>query len=244
MESENEMGMEELENIEEPEQPDTPAVEPTEAELAEEALEARKEAEDLVPATVVAKQRARARAAELEAAELRGKLSAQQKPAEKEKSPLELAAQEQGCDIKEVVIDGGLYEKQKAFEKKQAEEQAHQSNVESFKKAAKRASEEMSDEVYGKGLGLDALQGLGGHLLDELDHQRIFRAGENCGKEAMKILRRKIIDAGGQEAKVLKSRIQAHKTQAKPKTETRGKSEQKEETIDSDVYLETMFEGL
>lgn len=251
METEKEVGNEELETPESTES--TPAAEPTEepteAELAKAALEAtepEKPKEDMVPATVVATQRAARRAAELEAAELRGRLAAQEKVSEK--SPLELAAEEQDKPLDEIIVDGKLLREQRAWDKKQTDATTHQQKVDDFKMAAAEAHRTMTDEVHGAGLGLSSLQELGAHLIDDLDEQRIFRAGRDCGKAARKILLRRILEAGGANAQELKNRIKTHKdSQVKPK-EKPGKPEPKvpsaEEVVESDAFLENVFEGL
>lgn len=260
MDSEKEVGMEDLENIEpEPSTPaeeaaKTEAEEPTETDLAKDALEATKPKEDMVPATVVATQRAARRAAELEAAELRGRLDAQTAQAVPEKHPLVLAAEKETAEkgyavsTDEVVVDGKLHKEIQAYDKKQDEAATHKQNLSDFKIAAAHAQRTMTDEVHGEGLGLVALQELGADLIDDLDQQRIFRAGKDCGKVARRVLQIRILEAGGKNAKELKQRMKTHKdSQAKPK-EKPGKPEQEETPsaeeveVESDAHIEHVFD--
>lgn len=224
-----------------------PEVEKSEAELALEET-AEKPKEDMVPATVVAKQRAARRAAEIEVAELRGRLAAQEKPAVAEKSPIELAAEELGVSVDEVTVDGKILREQRAFEKKQAETTTHQQNLDDFKEAGSEALRTMTDEVHGEGLGLAALEELGAHLLTPGDKLDIFQSGKNCGKTTRDMLITRIARAGGEGAKELRQRLKAHKdSQVEPKVEQKGEPEQKVETpnandpTESDAFIESIF---
>ena len=263
MDSEKEVGMEELENNEpeSTEQPEsTPAAEPTETETAEPteeelaaaALEETAEPEPKADPkdAVIGGMRRNLREAERRADRAEAQLEVKATPPVPEKEPLELAAEKQAVPIDEVVIDGKLFRQQQAWEKKKADVATQQQRVETFNTAAAKAKRTMTDEVHGEGLGLVALGELGNHLIDDLDQARIFRAGNDCGKEARKVLQLRILEAGGEDAKELKSRMKAHKdSQAKPK-EKPGKPEPKaevpnaEDEAGSDAFLESIFEGL
>ncbi len=172
-----------------------------EAKLAQEALEATPEAapetpaeeepEEMVPATVVATQRAARRAAELETARLRGENEAL-KAANKtvEKSPLELAAEEQGVSVERLAIDGKLYQEQKEFENRQAQAQTEEQTYAQQKRD------------YDVGMAtvpvaeLDSLIAAFGHLLTEGDKRNAWDAGKNSGKELKRILAHRIEQAG------------------------------------------------
>lgn len=100
-----------------------------EKSAAEEALEATagpaSETEKTVPLHAHTALRERAQKAELDAANLRGQLSVMTetaKVAEPEKSPIVLAAEEQGKPIDEILVDGKLLREQQAWDKRQDEQ--------------------------------------------------------------------------------------------------------------------------
>jgi hypothetical protein len=119
----------------ETQKPETPAEETEVAQAAK---------VETVPVHVVAEQRERAREAELKAARLEGELNAYKQKevaqvAVAQKSPMQIAAEQQGIDTtqpgwkKEVVMDGEIYEQQAAWDKNQT---AQTVKVESIAAAA------------------------------------------------------------------------------------------------------------
>ena len=212
-ENEEQKPEEELEVKEEVEAPETPPAE-----------EPEREPEDLVPATVVSTVRARARAAELEVARLRGENDALKATATPpEKSPLELAAEEQEVSIDEVVVSGKLLREQQAFTEQQAATKAQ--NV--------THTSQKSD--YEDGLlavpqdELNALVSVGGHLLTEGDQRNAWDAGKNSGKELIRILKHRISDAG------LQPKVKP-KAEGKPKTEKKKKEDEEEAPEMAEVF--------
>lgn len=137
-----------------------------------------------------------------------------------DKSPLQLEAERLGVSEDEVEMTGGLWKKQDAWKEAQKEKQTQKQQMEQYNQAAQVAEATLTDEVCGKGLGLKSLEAMGEHLLTDGDRLDIFRAGARCGEVALKKLRYRIIEAGGQNANVLKERIAALKPKKKPTEKT------------------------
>jgi len=203
-----------------------------EAQLAQEALDATPEEEpaeepeqkpeDLVPATVVATQRARARAAELEAARLRGENEALKKMSSApSKSPLELAAEQQGVTVDEVDVNGRLYREQQAWEQNQAKTK---SDAEIYVQQEREYNAGLSSFPVGE---REELIAIGGHLLTEGDKRNIWDAGRNSGKELKRILTLRIEQAGLQP-----------KEKPKKETDKPKKAEDKEKIPAQEEVLE------
>lgn len=205
---------EETPPAEEPEEKPPEEKPPEDENLAKEALEATEESEVDPKDAVIGGFRRDLRASELEAARLRGQLEAQQtRP--KEKSPIELAAEERGVSVDEVDINGKLYKEQQAWERSQAESQVQQKQFDDYRSGSEAALLTMTDETLGEGLGLESIARIGDHLLTDQDRQKIFSAGKNCGSVLYKTLKERILEAGGANAQELQKRLKP--TQAKPK---------------------------
>lgn len=146
-----------------------------------------------------------------------------------EKSPLELAAEEQGRSLDDVIIDGKLLQKHEAWKEKQAGKQAQQQATQDYNAGSEAAFLTMTDESLGEGLGLESLAKLGDHLLTDTDHQEIFMAGKKCGTVLYKKLKQRIQEADGAEAQELQKRLKPQKSQSKPKEkQPKDKTEKKE----------------
>jgi hypothetical protein len=225
-------------------EPELKEKEPTDQELAEAALQLTDEHDP--KDAVIGGFRRKLRDAELENARLQGIMEAQKKPPETEKSPVELAAEEQEVSVDDVVIDGKLLKQQRQWEKQQEKKEQEQNYRREFEQAGVKALEEMSDEVYGEGLGLASLNDLGKGLLTRGDLVDIYEAGKNCGKVMMQKLRYRIIEVGGEKKAELLKRVKTHKSQTSKKQEDKGKSERKVPTQEdvlerADPYLESIF---
>jgi len=142
---------------------------------------------------------------------------------EPEKSPLEIAAEEQEVSIDEVVVSGKLLREQQAFTEQQAATKAQ--NV--------THTSQKSD--YEDGLlavpqdELNALVSVGGHLLTEGDQRNAWDAGKNSGKELIRILKHRISDAG------LQPKVKP-KAEGKPKTEKKKKEDEEEAPEMAEVF--------
>lgn len=215
------VGEEETPPAEEPGEETPPKEEPEPKEtsegtdLAKEALEATEEPPEVDPKdAVIGGFRRNLRDAELRAARAEGALTAQQvKPLEK--SPIELAAEEQKVSVDEVVIDGKLLRKHEAWKADQAQNQAQQQATRDYQSGSEAAVLMMTDENLGEGLGVEALARLGEHLLTAQDQEEIFLAGKKCGTVLYKKLKERILEVGGTNAQELQKRLKP--TQAKPK---------------------------
>ena len=241
--SEAELAQEALDATEEP----SPAEESVEDEpkVEEEEPVAEKESEKEKPEAdpkdaVIGDFRRKLRDSELEAATLKGKLEAQTEKAKDEeppKSPLEIAeAAYIQADIDAggegsldgFAMTGDLYRKQRAFDDAQAEsktttEKQKQVNVALTQAAESLQEGDLSVEKAGKGLDLKTIADMGDPLLtrgDEVDLLDIqaSRGHTAAVKAAYKIMLRRILSAGGEDAKALKVAINAKsKSQTKPK---------------------------
>lgn len=222
MDTEKENVVEEKVVDETPPAETAPAEEPeaSEADLAKAALEATEEQPKVDPKdAVIGGFRRQLREAELRAARAEGALQAKS-AAPPEKSPLELAAEQQGLSVNEVIIDGKLYREQQLWEKGQAANQAHLKQVQDYQAGSDAALLAMTDENLGEGLGLESLATLGEHLLTDNDRQEIFNAGRKCGTVLYKKLKQRIAESGGTEAAELQKRLKPQgKSQLKPKKE-------------------------
>jgi len=199
-----------------------------ETQLATEALAVTEE-EEQVPAAVVGGLRRQARAAELEAAELRGKLAARDAPVV-EKSPLELEAEEQGVSVNDVVMDGALYQKQKVFEDKRtaaaAEKTAAAKREAIGAESYRQAIVEFGAEKMGEGLDYETILSIGAKYLTSGDKLDIAQAGGKCAQLAYKRCRQRIAASGTADAKTVAQRFAVHKkAQAKLKEKQPGEPE-------------------
>jgi len=220
-----------------------------EAKLAQEALDATPESpaeepvkrEDMVPATVVAKQRARARTAELNAARLQGENEALKAAGAKpEKSPMEMAAEEQECSMDEIQMTGKLYREQQAFEQRHATAQSE------------RETYERQTRDYDEGLATidqterEELIARGGHLLTEGDKRNIWDAGRKSGQELKRILTFRIKqDQPEEKTKTDKSKEAEEKAKGKKDAEEEVPSQEEilsSKTLDAE-YKKLSFEA-
>lgn len=195
------------------------------ADLAGAALESTEDKEtDTKPDpkdAVIGEYRRKARDAELETARLRGQIEATQtqvKPTEK--SPIELAAEQQEVSVDDVEISGALYKKQRAWEKKQdaaeTEQAAAKDRTALGQRSFQTASVEFSTAKVGVGLDLKTVIEMGEQYLTPGDKLDISRAKDPM-KLAYQRCKRAILDSGTEEATLLQQRIDAHKSKAKDK---------------------------
>jgi len=220
---------------------------PPEEKPPEEEPKPERPPEDMVPASVVGGIRRNLRASELEAARLRGQLEAQQtKPPEK--SPIELAAEEQGVSVDDVDINGKLYKAQQAWEKDQTQNQVRQQATQDYQSGSEAAMITMTDENLGEGLGVEALGKVGEHLLTDTDHQEIFMAGKKCGTVLYKKLKERILEAAEPGTEELCKRLKPQK-KSQPKPPIKPKKEKDEPTpsqeellLGSDPQIEAQFD--
>lgn len=195
-----------------------------EAKLAQEALEATPEAAPEVPAAVEPDPKdaviGQFRRELRETREQLAQVQAATKPVVK--SPLELAAEEQGVSVEQVTIDGRLYQKQKEFENKQAQAQSEEQTYAQQKRD------------YDAGLAtvpaaeLDSLIATGGHLLTEGDKRNAWDAGKNSGKELKRILNHRIEQAGLQP----KPKVKEDKPKKEETKEKQEEAPEEEEVFD------------
>ena len=212
---------------EEPQSTEEEQLTDEETQLVTEAIAASEE-EEQVPAAVVGGLRRRTRAAELEAAELRGQLTATTTAPAAEKSPLVLAAEEQGVPVDEVIIDGALYQKQEAFKEKQtvakSEKTATAERAAVGRESQKQAEIEYSTEKMGEGLDFETIVAMGGKYLTEGDKLDIVNGGDKCAQTLYKRCRRGIAASGGADAKTVAQKLAVHKkAQAELKNKQPGK---------------------
>lgn len=229
------LAKEALETTEEP----TPAEEPVKDKpKADEETPAETPAEEPVvdpKDAVIGEYRRKSRDLEIEKARLEGELEARKQTgtAEAPKSPLELAEAdylEQNGSMEGFVMNGELYRQQKAFDDKQAAVKSATQKQEDANSALLGAAEELQEgelsvAKVGDGLDLQSIANIGDkHLTkgDKIDLADIqARRGTAVAlKEAYKIMIRRTLAAGGQEAKLLQNAITKSKTQAKPKEKT------------------------
>lgn len=252
MVTENEQVVEEKVEAEETPPVETPPAEkpdeetPAEDEdLAQAALDETEDKPKVDPKdAVIGGFRRAAREAELKAARLQGQLDAQQaRPPEK--SPLELAAEEQTktegrvISVDEVIVDGKLLKAQQKWEKDQTGNQARQQATQDYHAGLEAALLTMTDENLGEGLGLQSLCKLGDHLLTDEDHREIFMAGKKCGTVLYKKVKERILKAGGAEAQELQERLKPQTSQPKPKEKQPEKDKtKKEEPPEAEVILD------
>jgi len=196
---------------------------------------------------VIGGMRRKLRTAELEAARLQGQIQAQQTgPAEK--SPLELAAEEQRVSVDEVVITGKVHKAEQAFAAKQAAVKATQQAVQDYQAGSEAAVLTMTDDTMGEGLGVTSLGEIGEHLLTDDDRREIYAAGKKCGPMLYKKLKQRILQAGGPAAQELQKRLKPPQAKTKAKAKEKDKSEEKPEPpsqevlLDSDAQIESQFD--
>ena len=235
--SEAELAQEALDATEEP----SPAEESVEDEpkVEEEEPVEEKESEKEKPEAdpkdaVIGDFRRKLRDSELEAATLKGKLEAQTEKAKDEKppkSPLEIAEAayiEENGDLDGFAMTGDLYRKQRAFDDAQAEsktttKEQKQTNVALSQAAESLQEGDLSVKMAGKGLDLKTIAKIGDPLLTRGDMVDLADTQNDKGhtaavKAAYKIMLRRILSAGGEDAKALKVAINAKsKSQTKPK---------------------------
>lgn len=150
-------------------------------------------------------------------------------PPPPEKSPIELTAEQLGCTVDEVPMDGKLYRAQEAFKEKQVAIAAERTRVAQYDQSVGQARATMTDAECGSGLGLDSLWPLGAHLLTQGDAVDLRDKGPNAGAELYDRLTYRILKAGGQNAKILRQRLATHKSQAKPATKAKDKDKPEKE---------------
>jgi hypothetical protein len=191
----------------------------TDVDLALEVLDATEQETKVDPKdAVIGDFRRQLREKEQQLRELQSQRETTQ--AQAQMSPLELAAAKQECSVDEVVIDGKLYREQQAFERQQEQRAAQQQELQVFEESSRLAYATMTDAVMGKGLGLDSLAQMGGHLLTDGDKMDIIKAGKNCGNEIHDRLKYRILQAGGTSADILRANLaNARRTHTKAKPE-------------------------
>lgn len=233
----------ENENVVEEKVEALPAEKPkaSEADLAAEALAATEQPPE-EPAVdpkdaVIGGFRRQLREAELRAARAEGALAAKT-VAPPEKSPIELAAEEQGVSVDEVMIDGKLLRKHEAWKADQAGNQARQQATQDYQAGSEAALLAMTDENLGEGLGLESLAKVGEHLLTDQDHQEIFMAGKKCGTMFYKKLQERILEANEKGTEELCKRLKPQKSQLKPKKPQKKPDETKPELPSAEVILD------
>jgi len=183
--------------------------------------------EDMVPATVVGEQRRRRQAAELENAELKGKLSVLEATRTAQvatKSPLESYVEQYGGEIQPdaaTLLAQEKWKDQQAQIKADAVRQEREQAIvlENRRKMQTDAAVNFTAEKVGAGLDFDSITVLGQHYLTQGDVDDARRAGPELGaKHIYKQMINRTLDAGGAEAKVLQQRLDAHKAKLKQDT--------------------------
>jgi hypothetical protein len=218
-----------------------------EAKLAQEALDATPEEpaekpvkEDMVPATVVKTQRARARAAELTAARLQGENDALKAThVESVKSPIQLAREALKED--EVLeFTPELYEAQRKFEQSHATAQSEQEIYDRQKTDYEAGLSSFPER--------EELIAIGGHLLTDGDKRNIWDAGKNSGQELKRILNFRIEQDQPEEKteKTDKSKAEEKAAVEKAAAEAKAKEEEtpSQEEILSDEKLDEEYKKL
>lgn len=194
--------------------------------------------EDVDPKdAVIGDFRRKLRDSEIEKARLEGELEARKDlvtpKTEAPKSPLEIAEAaylEENESMQGFTMSGELYREQKAFEEKQAAKQAAAESQEQSSSALMNAAEELQEDELseakkGKGLDLQSISNLGDKHLTRGDRYDLAdikaRKGSKAAlREAYKIMVRRTLDAGGDDAKALKLAVstkKVKKSQTKPK---------------------------
>lgn len=220
---------------------ETPDEEKPEEDLAQAALDETEEKPEVDPKdAVIGGMRRKLRDAEMAKARAEGELAARQ-AGPPEKSPLELAAEEQGVSVDEVSVDGKLLNKEIEFRQKQTEARTQQQQFDDYKAGTEAASLSLTDEILGEGLGVEALGRTGEHLLTDDDRRTIYAAGKNCGTVLYGLLKKRILEAGGPAAQALQNRLNPTtkpKEEPKPKPKPKAKVSQ-DEGDESEVRAST-----
>lgn len=237
---------------------ETPAGEPKEEEstLAQDALDEASETEkpEVDPKdAVIGDFRKKGREKDLLIENLKGQIEATKpKPEVKEKevikSPMDLAlekaAEEQGVSVDEaeVTLTGKLNREQKAFETEQRATQTATTTKEQSDAAANTAfataGETMNTEAMGKGLDFNTIIEQSGDMVTPEDMKWLASKSKSYAdfyKRLYKFSLDAIIEAGGDNAKILQAQVKAH-SQANKKIE---KKPEKPEVPKRKVILET-----
>jgi hypothetical protein len=228
--SDESIAKEVLDEIDDDTDDDSPAEEPESSETEE----AEEEEPEVDPKdAVIGDFRRRLRDKELEAARLQGQLEARKEfqatKTEPEKSPLQIAMEEEGVDHPDDLAKpfSVLMEQQK-WEKERDAALATTQAAESSKAAASRALSEamagdFSAEKLGAGLDFDSVTAMGDKYLDEADLMKIDIIGQKHGvnaaiKKTYDLCKDAILNANNQDSKTLQAFIDwKGKSQPKPK---------------------------
>lgn len=220
-----------LEATEEP----SPAEESVETEAEEEKPAEEKPEVDPKDA-VIGDFRRKNRDLEVDKARLEGELKAraelQQPTVEVEKSPLQIAMEAEGVDDPdELEKPFSVMQKQVKWEREQEKKATQEEKLESRNTSLAGTveslqEEELSVEKMGEGLDLKSVSELGDKLLSRGDGVDIADVLAKKGtkaavKKSYEILKRRILEAGGENAKLLKAAIaKKGKSQTEPEKKT------------------------
>lgn len=135
-----------------------------------------------------------------------------------EKSPIDKYIEENGDDVP---LDGKTVREQAVFDARRTEKATNKAAADESI-ATKRASftyarANLSEAKVGKGLDFETIISEFGHHLDEGDRMMIEQAGAKALVEARNRIITNVLNSGGEDATILKARIKAHNSEAKPK---------------------------
>lgn len=215
-------------------------------ETTEETEEETTETEADPKDAVIGDYRRRAREADRRNAELEGLLAAERARVKtdttetEEKSPVDKYIEEHG---EEEPLDGKTMRAQKVFEARQADKAtkkaAADESLASNRAGIAYARTNLSEAKKGKGLDFETIISEFGHHLDAGDRLMIEQAGAKGLVEAYNRIITNTLNSGDEDATILKSRIKAHTSKAKPKKKetTKPKTPKGEPIVETDEDL-------
>lgn len=150
-----------------------------------------------------------------------------------EKSPVELAAEEQEVDVDDVDMNYGLHKRQVAWDAKQTKVETDKTSKETLatqqEESIATVMESLTTEKAGKGLDFNTILTEGNELLtrgEKLDIADSENYGQACYDKCLEAIQKR----GTKEQKTdLQSRIDAHKPKAKDSETTPKKKENQKE---------------